>query len=158
LICLFAGVGPLAGRLQKQIKEAGLADRIKFVGPISNTPSFLNSLDAFIFPSLWEGQGIVLLEAGLVGLPIIASATGGITDMISADSGFLVPAGDAAALAGKIDWLAANWHNPEIRIKTERLRERIKADFDIKKIAAAYESLYRESLKEKGLYENTASK
>lgn len=147
--CLIAGSGPLAASLNEEIKKAELDDKIKLVGPVSDPAAFLNSLDAFVFPSFWEGLGIVLLEAGLVGLPIIASAVNGITEIINEDTGWLVPAGDADALAAKIDWLAVNLNKPEVKDKSDRLRAKIIADFDIKKIAGEYQNLYRELLERK---------
>lgn len=146
LRCLIAGEGKLAGPLNKQIKDLGLANKIKLVGPVSDPAAYLNSLAAFVFPSLWEGLGLVLLEAGLVGRPIIASAVDGITEIIDESTGYLVPAGDAEALALKLDWLATNLDNPETLAKSAKLRQKIMANFDIQKIAAQYQALYQELL------------
>jgi len=123
--------------------------RIKLVGPVSDPAAFLNSLDAFVFPSLWEGLGIVLLEAGLVGLPIIASAVDGITEIIDENTGWLVPAGDTDALAAKIGWLADNLTTATVLAKTEKLREKIIVNFDIRKSAADYQALYLNLLADK---------
>jgi glycosyltransferase involved in cell wall biosynthesis len=146
---LIAGAGILEPELNKQIKETGMAERIKLVGPVSDPAAFLNSLDAFVFPSLWEGLGIVLLEAGLVGLPIIASAVDGITEIIDENTGWLVPAGDADALAAKIGWLADNLTTATVLAKTEKLREKIIVNFDIRKSAADYQTLYLSLLADK---------
>jgi len=146
LRCLIAGEGKLAGPLNKQIKDLGLADKIKLVGPVSNPAAYLNSLAAFVLPSLWEGLGLVILEAGLIGRPIIASAVDGITEIIDESTGYLVPAGDAEALALKLDWLAANLDNPETLAKSAKLRQKIMANFDIPKIAAQYQALYQKLL------------
>jgi len=157
LRCLIAGEGDLTDKLTKQIKEAGLEERVKLIGLVSDPAAFLNSLDAFIFPSLWEGQGIVLLEAGLVGRPIIASAVDGILEIIDEETGWLVPAGDETALAVKIDWLADNLDSPLVKERVEKLRSRLIATYDIKKIVTAYQALYQELLKTKITYENTTS-
>jgi glycosyltransferase involved in cell wall biosynthesis len=134
-----------------------LEERVKLIGLVSDPAAFLNSLDAFIFPSLWEGQGIVLLEAGLVGRPIIASAVDGILEIIDEETGWLVPAGDETALAVKIDWLADNLDSPLVKERVEKLRSRLIATYDIKKIVTAYQALYQELLKTKITYENTTS-
>lgn len=155
--CLIAGIGHLANKLRSEINSAELSDEIKLVGPIDSV-RFLNSLDAFVFPSLWEGQGIVLLEAGLIGLPIIASAVDGITEIIDESTGWLVASGDAAAWAAKIDWLAANINSPEVRIKTEHLREKIINNYDISKITISYQNLYFDLLNKKNIsHENITS-
>lgn len=152
--CLIAGAGPLEKELNQKINAAGLAGRIKLIGLIAEPTAFLRSLDAFIFPSLWEGLGLVLLEAGLTGLPIIASATGGITEIINDKTGWLVPAGDSTALAAKIDWLAANLDNPEVKERIENLQSKITLQFDIKKITADYQFWYKKLLAQ--YYEDSA--
>lgn len=151
LLCKIGGVGPLANALTSQIRNGALETQIKLIGPVKNVPSFLNSLDIFVFPSLWEGQGIVLLEAGLYGLPIIASAVGGITEVITDETGWLVPAGEADALAAQISWLAANLTAPEVLAKTERLKAEIITKFNIKDITIQYQDVYTDLLKQKGL-------
>ena len=155
--CLIAGSGKLEGEFKKLINNLNLENKVKLIGLVSTPETFLGSLDAFILPSLWEGQGLVLLEAGLVGLPIIASAVDGIKELIDETTGWLVPAGDAVALAAQVDWLADNLHNPEVINRTERLRSRIITYYDIKKIAVDYETLYQSRLKTKVSYENIAS-
>lgn len=144
--CLIAGVGPLEKELDERIRYYGLTDKINLVGPVSDSAGWLESLDAFVFPSLWEGLGLVLLEAGLAGLPIIASAEGGITEIIDEQTGWLVPAGDAEALAAKISWLAVNLDQPEVQEKIKNLQTKIIGRFDIKKIAADYEDWYQRLL------------
>ncbi|MFA5184670.1 MAG: glycosyltransferase [Patescibacteria group bacterium] len=148
--CLIAGTGPLKKQLAEQIEAVGLADKIELVGAISDPANFFKSLDIFILPSLWEGQGIVLLEAGLSGLPIIASAADGIAELITDETGWPIPAGDASALTEQIDWLAANLDQPIVKAKTEKLRAKIIASYDIKRIAALYQDLYQELLKRQG--------
>lgn len=144
--CLIAGTGPLAEELNKKIDRAGLTDRIKLIGLIDDPAAFLKSLDAFIFPSLWEGLGLVLLEAGLSGLPIIASAVDGINEIIDDETGCLVPAGDEDALSAKIDWLAANLDDPAVKNRIKNLQSKIIFQFDIKKIATDYQFWYQKLL------------
>jgi len=144
--CSIAGTGPLKRALIQKIKEENLENKVKLIGPVSDPAAFLNSLDAFIFPSIWEGLGIVLLEAGLIGLPIIASEVDGITEIINNNNGWLVPAKNPKALADKIDWLSANLDNELVIAKTEKLRNDIINNFDIKKITEKYQELYQKLL------------
>ncbi|MFA6995189.1 MAG: glycosyltransferase [Patescibacteria group bacterium] len=156
-LCLIAGVGPLAHKLKDEIAAAKLKTEIKLVGPVESV-RFLNSLDVFVFPSLWEGQGLVLLEAGLIGLPIIASSVDGIREIIDEGTGWPVPAGDEAAWAAKIYWLANNIDSPEVNFRAERLRERIINNYDISKIAKRYQVLYFDLLNKKNIsHENITS-
>ncbi|MFA5155226.1 MAG: glycosyltransferase [Patescibacteria group bacterium] len=149
--CQIAGEGPLRDELQRQIEAAGLAERVSLVGAVTDPAAFLSRLDIFILPSLWEGQGLVLLEAGLTGCPVIASEVDGIKELVTEETGHPVPAGDPAALAARIDDLLADLNGPTQWDRTRRLRELISADYDIQKIAALYQDLYQELLTAKGL-------
>jgi glycosyltransferase involved in cell wall biosynthesis len=146
--CLIASDGELRDKLTEQIKTSGLENKVELVGYV-NATVFLNSLDIFVLPSLWEGLGIVLLEAGLCGRPVIASAVDGITDIIDKDTGWLVAPGDAQDLTEKIDWLLNNLGTPEVNLKVKNLRAKVIAEFDIKKVAADYQALYHDLLKAK---------
>lgn len=68
-----AGDGPLRPELEKQAAETAYADRIKFLGFISDMPSFYSSIDAFVFLSAYESFGNVLVEALLTGAPVLTS-------------------------------------------------------------------------------------
>ncbi len=151
---LIAGEGRLRGSLTQQIKAAGLEGKIELVGPVQ-APAFLNSLDFFVLPSLWEGLGIVLLEAGLIGLPIIASAIDGIKEVLDEETGWLVPAGDEKALATKINWLIANLGSEEVARRRDNLQKKIRENFDIARVADQYQKIYQELLDQKAKPENS---
>lgn len=150
-VCLIAGQGPLHNQLNREIKRLNLNQRIKLVGPVNNSASWLSSLDAFLFPSQWEGQGLALLEAGLIGLPLIAAPVGGIKELINDANGLMAPAGNAAAWAKKIDYLAERLNSAEITEKSQILRQQIINNYDIKKISTVYSRLYKHLLKDKNL-------
>ncbi len=77
--------------------------------------TFFQSADVFIFPSLNETFGLVILEAMQFGMPVIATDEGGISDIVEdGETGFLVPKGGSIALVEKIEFLI---NNPEIIIK-----------------------------------------
>jgi len=152
--CLIAGQGPLENQLTKQIKDLNLEDKIKLVGTIREVPEFLSSLDAFIFPSLWEGQGVVLLEAALMNLPIIASDVNGIKEVLNNETAYLVKPADVNDLAAKISWLINNITSAPVKARTLKLKEEIKDKFSSVKMAEDYQKLYQELIK---VYENTAS-
>jgi glycosyltransferase involved in cell wall biosynthesis len=84
--------------------------------------SFMSSLDVFLLPSLAEGTPNSIIEAMTHGLPVIASAVGGIPDLLSDDSGILIPPGDDVALAQAMERLASD---PDLRSRMGRAaRER----------------------------------
>jgi glycosyltransferase involved in cell wall biosynthesis len=78
---------------------------------------FMRSLDVLVMPSFTEGTPNSIVEAMAAGKPIIASAVGGIPDMIDSESGILVPPGDAQALAEAMTFLA---QNPQLRMRMGR--------------------------------------
>ena len=91
------------GRLEKELRqEANDLNNVYFAGWVENPLTWINSFDAFAFPSLQEALGSVLLDAMRTGCPIVASRTGGIPEIITKDCGILVPPGDAEALGEKL--------------------------------------------------------
>lgn len=68
---LIAGEGELHKDLQKQIEDAGLQEQVKLLGHVSDMPAFFNSLDVFVFTSLYEGSANTLIETLQYGLPTV---------------------------------------------------------------------------------------
>lgn len=94
--------------------------------------AFMHDLDVFVMPSFTEGTPNSIVEAMASGKPIIASAVGGIPDMIDPDSGILVPPGDSAALAEAMILLA---ENPQRRLSMGRAaRDRYRKLFSPKAV------------------------
>jgi len=105
------GDGPDRAKLQEQAERLGLGGRAVFHGfvPKEELQRRLETCDAFVLPAVidakgdTEGLGVVLIEAMSYARPVIASAAGGIVDIVSdGRNGFLVPPGDAAALSTAI--------------------------------------------------------
>jgi len=100
---IIAGEGPARGRLELLINQHNLCDRVKLLGYVENVDKLLAATDLFVMPSLSEGLPISLLEAMAAGKPVIASAAGGIPEVIDHNSsGILVPAADSHALGKSI--------------------------------------------------------
>jgi glycosyltransferase involved in cell wall biosynthesis len=93
---ILAGEGPLGSSI------AG-SDRLILPGHVAEPRQLLAALDLFVMPSRSEGWGLAALEAMAFGLPVVASNTGGLAEMIVAgETGWLVAPGDASALADAI--------------------------------------------------------
>ena len=148
---LIAGQGPLQAAIEQRIAELGLADRVRLLGTRRDIPELLNAADAFVLPSLWEGMPLTLLEAGAVGLPIVATDAGGNSEIVlESKTGYLVPVRDTAALA-------------EAMLRVMRLsdadrftmgqagREHVVQNFDLERVVDRWEALYRELLQQKGI-------
>jgi glycosyltransferase involved in cell wall biosynthesis len=97
---LIAGEGRLRAQLEHQAQEAGLGSVVIFAGFVPDVESVYAAGDLFIFPSLQEGAGSSLLRAMAFGLPVLAFARGGVTEIIEdGRNGILVRQATAEALA-----------------------------------------------------------
>jgi glycosyltransferase involved in cell wall biosynthesis len=129
--------------LEHQIAEAGL-------GTVFRMPGFRSDLDALIpwadvvaLPSFTEGLPNVALEAAAAGVPVVATAVGGTPEVvISGQTGFLVPAGDAGRLSARILDLLRNrdW----ARHFGHAARQRVQQHFSFAGQARAYQALFQE--------------
>ncbi len=105
------GTGPYESELRRRAREAGLEAQVDFAGlvPYERIPEELRGADVFALPSLQEGLPLSLLEAMASGLPVVASAVGGIPAVVrDGANGCLAPAGDAAALGAALVRLAGD--------------------------------------------------
>jgi glycogen(starch) synthase len=112
---VLVGDGPDADRTRRLAAESPAAGRITQRGFVEHTavPAVLASLDVLVLPSAYEEMGSVLVEAMAAGLPVVASAVGGIPEVVrDGETGLLVPPGDVAALTASLDRLAAD---PQLR-------------------------------------------
>jgi glycosyltransferase involved in cell wall biosynthesis len=99
-----------ARRLEERVRQLGLESAVIFTGFRSDVPDLMNALDVVVHASVRpEPFGRVILEGMLLGKPVIAAAAGGVPEFVDEGrTGFLVPPGDAEALAGAIHRLAAD--------------------------------------------------
>jgi glycosyltransferase involved in cell wall biosynthesis len=105
-----AGDGPLRQQLADLTEDLGLKSRVHFLGFRSDASALMRFLDVLVVPSLSEGSPLVTLEAMAAGVPVVASAVGGIPDQIRHDKeGLLVPPDDTKTLG---DALLALLHDP----------------------------------------------
>lgn len=142
------GDGPLRPDIEKLTKEKGLEGKVLFLGLRDDIPKLLSNSDIFLLPSAWEGVPLTVLEAMAAGKPVIATAVGGVPELVKdGETGILVPPGDPQALVQAILPL----------VKDPMLRERMGKEgqrraierFDITQTAREYEELYIGLLKEK---------
>lgn len=100
---LIAGAGPEEERLLRQVKNMGLAGKVLFLGQREDPQRLLKAFDLFVLSSWGEGMGSVLLEAAACGVPLAATAAGGIPEVVEdGATGLLCPPRDAEALAVNI--------------------------------------------------------
>lgn len=124
----------------------GLNQHIVFTGFRSDVDRILARLDLLVLPSLWEGFGLVLLEAMAAGAPIVATTVGPIPEIVvHGETGLLVPPGSSNALASAIVSLA---RDPDLRARMGIAgRKRLETHFTADQMIRATEQLYEEELK-----------
>ena len=143
-----AGEGELQKKLERKIRRLGLGSYFRMPGQLRDVGRLYETLDVYVSSSLWEGLPYTVLEAMQAGKPVVATAVGGVPDIITnEETGLLVPPRDASALAEKICQLLAD---PDTRRRlgtaaTGTVHERYGAETMVRRI----EDVYRAVLDEK---------
>ena len=100
---VLAGAGPLEAAVRSQVGQLGLTGSVEFAGVVEDIWPLLASAHVFALSSWYEPLGIAVLEAMAAGLPVVATATGGVRELVEdGTSGWLVPPGDQEALADRL--------------------------------------------------------
>ena len=139
---LIVGSGSELERNQQLVNAcAGLAGRVTFIGASQEVPELLNAMDVFALPSISEGMSNTLLEAMATGLPVVATAVGGNTEVIDNEkSGWLIRPRDPEALASLLTRLA---FEDDLRQKYgAAARARIIDRFSLDRMLNNYSQLY----------------
>lgn len=135
-----AGEGELAEDLAARVRDRGVADRVRLLGVRTDVPALMAAADLFVLPSTWEGNPLVVMEAMAAGLPVVATAVGCVPELLSPDTGRLVPAGVSEALVTAIADLTAD---PATRGQLgAAARARATERFDVSAMAEAYLRVY----------------
>jgi glycosyltransferase involved in cell wall biosynthesis len=119
------GGGPRRPEFEALARDFGIAERVHFYGRIADPFPLIIAADLLIVPSLFDSYPNTVLEALHAGTPVIASATGGIPDMLRHDE-LLFPARDAKAIADRIERCVVN---PEFYAHIRALCAERKKDF-----------------------------
>ena len=102
------GEGELREELENKVKELNLQDSVIFLGYRKDIVECINSFDFCVLPSVFEGFGLVAIEAFMNSKTLVATAIPGLNEVVTNENGVLVPAKDPAALASAIDKLATD--------------------------------------------------
>lgn len=136
-----AGRGEEEQRLRSLAGREGIEDRLQLLGFRTDIPDLLAAADVFAMPSLQEGLPLALIEAMFAGKPIVASAVGGIPEVLTGGwDARLLPAGDTGALAGALSALLTA--PGERNLLGERARAVAKAGLGLEAMAVRYEGAY----------------
>jgi len=127
---LIAGEGPLESSLKQMAIEAGIENRMIFLGFTNNIRAFMENIDIFVLTSLWEGFGYVLVEAMACKKPVVAFNVSSNPEIIAHDkTGFLIDNQDITAFTQKVESLTID---PILRESFGQAgRRRVEAIFDM---------------------------
>ncbi len=142
-VLLLVGDGPLRPQVQRQVNALGLRDRVIFAGVRADVPRLMRgAMDVFVFPSLYEGLGLVLVEAQAAGLPCVTS------DVIPSEADLYRPLIHRLSLQrSSSDWAAAVLgcrRSDAHRMQSLRVIEN--SSFNIHNSVRALEAVWSESV------------
>ncbi len=142
---LLVGGGELESTLRQQVESLQIHHRVHLLGVRADIPQILNASDLFVLSSLWEGNPMSVQEAMASGLPVVATAVGGVPELVvDGETGLLVPPDDEPALVEALNALICN---PDQRLQmAHQARQRAREHFDIRQTVRAYEQLYTQIL------------
>lgn len=135
------GEGTYKKVLQSEVDSLKLKNKVIFAGFVKNIYERIEKFDVYIQPSISESFGLAIIQAMGMGIPVVATTTGGIPEVVTTGkSGFLVPASSPKALAqGVLELL----RDPEMAKKMgEIAREDVKIKFNLKDMIEKTETLY----------------
>ncbi len=140
---VLVGEGPERAKLEELVRTLALGDRVQLAGWVDPPWTATWAFDVLVMPSFMEGFPLVIVEAMLAGIPVVASNVGGIPEIVAeGETGLLVPPNDAAALAGALRTVV---DDPGLRQQMAvRCRSVARQSFTAETMAARFEALYRE--------------
>ncbi len=135
------GDGPLRGACQAFIKDKGLEGHVFLLGTRENAAELVHDFDVFTLFSRWEGLPLTVIEAMLAGRPVVASAVGGIGELVvQGETGYLIEQGNLEEAVEAL-WKLAE--NKELRLSMgEAGRRRSMERFSLKTMVEKYRELY----------------
>jgi len=137
---VIAGEGPLRGRLEQRIAEAGLSHRFHLVGQLPDPHTVLASADLCVLSSTSEGLGSSILAAMALGVPVVATRVGGIPELLGTGAGLMVSPGDAPGFATAVQRVLTE---PELRDNLTGIGHREAARFSVHGMAERVLGVYR---------------
>jgi glycosyltransferase involved in cell wall biosynthesis len=136
------GDGDERCRLERLAAALGLSDRVAFHGHVDDAARLFPAFDVFVLSSRTEGTPIVLFEAMAASVPVVATAVGGVPDVVSGTEALLVPAQDPVALAQAIR--TASLDLGATRARVTAARARLTRDFTVGRWVAHYDAVYQQ--------------
>lgn len=145
--CLLVGSGPLELALREQVEALSLRDRVWFLGQREDIREILAASDIGVLSSDWEGNPLSVMEMMTSGKPMVATAVGGVPELVLPGTGFLIRAGDVTSFADAMERLA---RDPNLRDTMGAAgAELARRQFSASAMARQYEALYEHQLRKR---------
>lgn len=141
---ILVGDGAELDNMKKLSRELGIGEYLHFLGARRDVYDIMRAGDAFLLPSRWEGLPIVLLETGLLKLPVIASDTYGNREVIKSGNGILFKNLDSDALAAVIRDVTENKY--DLENMAQNLSLEIHRNYSLEKMLAGLENIYKDQI------------
>jgi glycosyltransferase involved in cell wall biosynthesis len=144
-VLVIVGEGTERPQLERQRQELRLGESLHLPGRAGDVTAWLQRADVLVHPARWEGFGLVLLEAMLASLPVVATRVSAIPEIVAdGETGLLVAADDPAALAGALGRVL---DEPALAVRLgEAGLARARSDFSVERMAKATVEVYRRAL------------
>lgn len=133
-----AGDGDMRCDVECEIDKLGIKDRVRMLGVRNDVSQLLVQADCFVMSSGWEGLPMAVLEAGAIGLPVVATPVGALPTVLEGDCGYLV---EISQLQCALDDVVNDYAEASRRGK--RLQEKVINYYSLEHMARAHADLYR---------------
>jgi len=135
---VIVGWGSLESELRELTQDVGVSDNVFVTGKVPSVPDYYSGADIFVMSSVWEGFGIVLIEAMAAGLPIVGTDTTAIPEIVTEDFAKVAPPQSPEQLAEKMISVA----DSDTEVLGENALRQARKHFDITRLVEQHETLY----------------
>lgn len=138
---ILVGNGPLKNVIEKKVEELGIQKKVSFLGVRSDVNELMQAMDVLVFPSIYEGLPVTLVEAQAAGLPCV------ISDRVPKDSIITTNLISVKSLSDSKEEWAKHILSRKGERRVDHMDEVVKSGFDIKECAKYLEEFYLEKIK-----------
>lgn len=138
-VARLVGTGPAESEVRAVLRDAGVADRVGFLGLRDDAAALVAAFDVMVSSSAWEGLPRTVVEALAAGVPVVSTDVGGVAEVVRhRDNGWLASVGDVRALADGVEACLRR----EVRGPDESERRELRAEFATARMVERTEELY----------------